>query len=276
MFLASIDAGKTCGRQFNYATRIIGGEDVDSIDEFPWSVSIQIRDSGQWWQECGGSILTDRLVISAAHCANNGYVPYRAVFGCANLTSEDCQVIYFSYEDWILHPDYKTEDGVKKEIGDIALIKLPIKANYSLETGKTVGSVCLPKRVRDYDGQEVTAIGYGLTHSPEDKDREEYSDVLQKYTAKVIDLSSCRKSVVPPLDVNFPPEYHLCTSRGSNNEGACNGDSGGPLLIRSRSGQMVVIGLAIDTAPDCVSGPILYTRVDYYLDWIIDIFRKGF
>ena len=275
--LSSSDAGKTCGRQLNFASpRIIGGEDVTSIDEFPWSVSIQIRDSGAWWQECGGSFLTDRLIITAAHCANNGYVPYRAVFGCANVTSPDCQIIYFSYEDWILHDDYKDEDGIKKEIGDIGLIKLPVKANYSLETGKAVGSVCLPRRIRDYHGQEVTAIGYGLTHSPSDE-KEIYSDILQKYTAKVIDLALCRKTVVPPLDVNFPPQYHLCTSRGiPNNDGVCNGDSGGPLMVRSKSGQMVVIGLAIDTAPDCVSGPVLYTRVDHYLDWIMDIFRKEF
>ena len=277
LFLSAsmIDAGRTCGRQYNIRRRIIGGTDVESIDEYPWSVSIQIRDSGSWWQECGGAILTDRIVLTAAHCANNGYVPYRAVFGCTNITSDDCQVVYFGYEDFVLHEDYK-EDGVRKEIGDIALIKLPDRANYTTQPGRAVGSVCLPKKVRDYEGEEVTAIGYGLTHSP-DEDKEEYSDVLQKYTATVIDLPACRTTVRPSIDeFDLPSEIHLCTSRGRNDEGACNGDSGGPLMRKAKSGQMVVIGVAIDTAPDCVSGPILYTRVDYYIDWIIDAFRKSF
>jgi len=98
-----IHAGKTCGLQYNISPKIVGGEDFESIDEFPFSVSIQIRDSGSWWQECGGAFLTDKFILTAAHCANNGYVPYRAVFGCKNVTSIDCQIVYFGYEDWTLH-----------------------------------------------------------------------------------------------------------------------------------------------------------------------------
>jgi secreted trypsin-like serine protease len=44
-------------------TRIIGGEPA-TLGQIPWQASLRINNK----HTCGGSILTDRWVISAAHC----------------------------------------------------------------------------------------------------------------------------------------------------------------------------------------------------------------
>ena len=48
--------------------RIVGGEET-IIEQYPWQVAIR-ESYGAKTQFCGGSILTTRWVITAAHCTN--------------------------------------------------------------------------------------------------------------------------------------------------------------------------------------------------------------
>ena len=47
--------------QFHH--RIIGGEEAEN-HEFPWAVAL--LEGG--WHVCGGSVISDRYVLTAAHC----------------------------------------------------------------------------------------------------------------------------------------------------------------------------------------------------------------
>ena len=48
--------------------RIVGGEDT-TIRDYPWQVSLQISfDGSSWSHTCGGSIIDEKWVITAAHC----------------------------------------------------------------------------------------------------------------------------------------------------------------------------------------------------------------
>jgi secreted trypsin-like serine protease len=51
------------------STRIIGGKDAEA-HEFPWQVLLFIKEPGGE-SYCGGSILNDRWVLTAAHCFYN-------------------------------------------------------------------------------------------------------------------------------------------------------------------------------------------------------------
>lgn len=53
----------------NDGSRIVGGEDVESIDSYPWLVSLQ--EMGE--HNCGGSLIAPNLVLTAAHCSNHYY-----------------------------------------------------------------------------------------------------------------------------------------------------------------------------------------------------------
>ena len=62
IFHASISADCECG-EANNSNRIVGGGDADK-HEYPWQVRLKIGRSGL----CGGTIITTRHVLTAAHC----------------------------------------------------------------------------------------------------------------------------------------------------------------------------------------------------------------
>jgi len=49
------------------SSRIIGGR-IAEKNEFPWQVSLQLMESGVKTHICGGSIISDSWIITAAHC----------------------------------------------------------------------------------------------------------------------------------------------------------------------------------------------------------------
>ena len=90
--------------------RIIGGKEV--VSHIPWQVSIQQIESGTWSHFCGGTILNQYTILSAAHCFYEDYYRkgvegqymarfnpknYRIVAGTHDLTnsqSTHLQVLY--------------------------------------------------------------------------------------------------------------------------------------------------------------------------------------
>lgn len=52
----------------NQGTRIIAGQPAGP-GEFPWQVAVYYRRPGGGLFFCGGSLINDRFVLTAAHCA---------------------------------------------------------------------------------------------------------------------------------------------------------------------------------------------------------------
>ncbi|XP_052074219.1 chymotrypsin B-like [Mytilus californianus] len=50
-------------------SKIVGGGNA-AISEYPWQVSLQLRSSGSWYHICGGSIINNNWVVTAAHCVD--------------------------------------------------------------------------------------------------------------------------------------------------------------------------------------------------------------
>merc|ERR1711955_67637 len=53
----------------NRATRIVGGQTTE-VNEYPWQVALVGRGSSSVF--CGGSLINDRWVLTAAHCTQSG------------------------------------------------------------------------------------------------------------------------------------------------------------------------------------------------------------
>lgn len=50
-----------------FSQRIVGGQDT-TIGKHAWQVSLQRKSGTSWSHSCGGSIIGEKWVVTAAHC----------------------------------------------------------------------------------------------------------------------------------------------------------------------------------------------------------------
>lgn len=68
-FNGTISDGKTVGFPFKIDDRIFGGQEA-AVGQFPYQVSLRflMEPASGFVHVCGGSIITNRFVLTAAHC----------------------------------------------------------------------------------------------------------------------------------------------------------------------------------------------------------------
>lgn len=249
--------------------RVMGGC-VTSIEEFPWQVSLFRTGRGTQLGThfCGGSVVADRWVLTAAHCIEDllptDPSPIAVFMGSSSLEGggmiADVQTVF-------AHPDYR---GVGSD--DIALLEL--RNSVSVQPVQLATSA----NARDLErlGNEAIVTGWGNTPG----ERELSGTVGDKggqsvtQTVEVFETSPVLLGAEVPLVDNA-----LCEERGDDEVicagfrqamvDACAGDSGGPLHVRGRSGY-VQVGL-VSGGTLCVDEGerySTYTRVSPYQEWI--------
>ncbi|OXU24622.1 hypothetical protein TSAR_000943 [Trichomalopsis sarcophagae] len=135
--------------------RIIGG-DYSVKGQFPYLVLIQT--SGQ--HHCGGSIVADQYILTAAHCLINDnniapYKAYRVVFDSVDLNN------YEGFEvDAVAAYAFSKYDP-KKTLNDIAILKL--KQRLPLGGNSVLQKIRLPRSGDSYAGRTAVISGCGYT-----------------------------------------------------------------------------------------------------------------
>lgn len=109
---------------FQYQPLIFGGKKT-TPDQFPYLVSVRYMKNGKYEHNCGASIISDRFVLTAAHCYKSKikFNKYRISVGAVHR--ED-QGELFPIKRFFVHPRY---DAATKE-NDIALIEMEKPFNF--------------------------------------------------------------------------------------------------------------------------------------------------
>ncbi len=243
----------TTAHAFNVAPRIIGGSQAGS-SEFPWQVAV-LGDNF-----CGGAIISENYVLTAAHClidedAGNVQVLSRTT----DRTTGDLA----DAESILIHPDYVSESDVSETNrlfdNDIALVKL--KTSLALGSDRRDSIKWLNPQSLEFEksGIRATVSGWGIDSSGSQPEK------LQKGELR---LSSCGNwSTDTQITENM-----LCAYGNDYRTDSCSGDSGGALVLNEPDYENVIVGI-VSWGPDpCAKQdlPGVYTRVSQYNQWIMD------
>ncbi|XP_033162293.1 trypsin delta [Drosophila mauritiana] len=212
--------------------RIIGGSSID-ITNVPWQVSLLHYGK----QFCGGSIYSQTIIITAAHCVEARDLSIRA-----GSSLHDSGGVVVAVESFIIHPEYDRSNFEN----DVAILKLrsPLTFSDSIQT--------IPLAKTDPPtSSSALATGWGFGYF--------YTKPRQ---LQGVDLL-IRPRVVCKLKYGSSMfDGDICAGRIG--KGGCDGDSGGPLVfndqlvgITSRKGNLL-----------CLSSS-LYASVAYYRNWIL-------
>lgn len=225
--------------------RIIGGAPA-TPHSHPWQVKVTDRRLGF---TCGGSLINNQWVITAAHCVDTPD-SYRVVLGGHDLSRAESSRKIAVVSKVVKHKQY---DLTGQTENDIALLKLETPVAFSNE----VIPICLPNNPPIPNTPGIVT-GWGTM-----RDNGPVSQVLNQAGITIRVDAFCNS-------VGIGPFGQMCAgnSRQSNGQikDTCQGDSGGP-LITQENGKWVLNGLTSYGGDSC-NGIGVYTKVHSYLDWI--------
>ncbi|XP_061765394.1 serine protease 27 [Nerophis ophidion] len=255
-FLASSYAIE-CGRPPLLENRIVGG--IDSSDgEWPWQVDIQKEVTGHI---CGGSIVTENWILSAAHCFPNpsdvsSYIIYAGRYQLNGFNPHQSmhRVRYVEIQSGYVEP----HSGK-----DVALVRLVTPLTWS----DWIRPVCLPASGTLFPGgMQCFATGWGNVRPDVPL---QGAGPLQMVQLPIISQGSCQKMYqMKQVDILYDM---ICAGFQEGGKDSCQGDSGGPLVCQMLNGTWVQAGV-VSFGLGCAEAnqPGVYARLTSYSSFIRD------
>uniref|UniRef100_A0A3B4ASV8 trypsin n=1 Tax=Periophthalmus magnuspinnatus TaxID=409849 RepID=A0A3B4ASV8_9GOBI len=185
---------------------------------------------------CGGFLIRDDFVLTAAHCKRDNTV---IVLGAHNITKPEKSQQKIQVKKYFPHPKYNGKYDF-----DVMLLKLKQKAQLN----KFVQTIGLPKKDKTVKAHtECTVSGWGRIQGEKNKNKKQ-TVYVSFYIAHINIWFELYTTIVI---------LSICLF--------LQGDSGGPLICKNKP-----LGISAFTNADCADPkyPHAYTKISSFLPWI--------
>lgn len=223
-----------------------------------------------------GSLINNRYVVTASHCVNGKDLPptwklisvrlgewdLTTAEDCDSYDATDCAPLPLDVpvEEIIGHEEYDAQS--KNQANDIALLRLA----HAVQFNAFIEPICLPieenARNKNYDGIVLIGTGWGKSVTASFSQKK----LLDSLTG--VNNNHC-KIFYGERNISIINSQLCATSDGDS----CRIDSGRLLMTYGDPAYIHIAGLLSFGSCGLKDHPIVFTRIELYVDWIVSKLR---
>jgi secreted trypsin-like serine protease len=202
-------------------TKVIGGDEA-AEGQFPWLVSVGWSGQGSAYDRhsCGGSVIAEDVILTAAHCVEEVSDPDELTVTSGSVDLESGDLVETAVVDFHIAHDYNEPVAFANDWA-LLLLDEPIDAE----------PVDLATDPEEYEA--ITVAGWGETGSG-------YPTVARWAQVPFVDDEGCEAAYPGEVDA----QTMLCAGDLANGGvDSCQGDSGGPAMAPNEDGDLIQVGV---------------------------------